>query len=42
MLPPKLTTGERNLLTVVEGAFIYNTTTHKHQGHNGTTWFDFY
>jgi hypothetical protein len=26
----------------IEGAMRYNFTTHKHQGHNGTTWVDLY
>jgi hypothetical protein len=42
MLPPRLTTAERNALVVVAGAFIYNTQTNRHQGYNGTAWFDFY
>lgn len=43
--PPILTTTERNTLTptyVAAGAVIYNSTTNKHQGYNGTTWNDFY
>jgi hypothetical protein len=43
MLPPILTTTQRNALTgVVAGAMIYNSTTNKHQGYNGSTWNDFY
>ena len=42
MLPPSITTTERVGLATVEGAFIFNTTTKKHQGYNGTAWFDFY
>jgi hypothetical protein len=29
-------------LTTVPGAIVYNSTTNKHQGWNGTAWFDFY
>lgn len=42
MLPPVLTTSERTGLTAVAGAMIYNSDTNKHQGWNGTAWFDFY
>jgi len=42
MIPPKVTTTQRNSLDTVEGAFIFNSTTKKHQGYNGTSWFDFY
>ena len=42
MLPPSITTSERNGLSPVEGAFIFNKTTKKHQGYDGTAWFDFY
>lgn len=42
ILPPVLTTTQRDALTPTEGMFIYNVTTHKHQGYNGTTWNDFY
>jgi hypothetical protein len=41
-LPPRLTTGQRDLLTAAAGMIIYNTTTNKHQGYDGTTWNDFY
>jgi len=39
---PHMTTTQRNALTAAVGAMIYNTTTSKHQGYNGTSWFDFY
>jgi hypothetical protein len=41
-LPPRLTTTQRTGLTTEAGAIIYNTTTNKHQGYNGTTWNDLY
>jgi hypothetical protein len=41
-LPPRMTTAQRDLITPVAGMVIYNTTTNKHQGYNGTTWNDFY
>ena len=41
--PPRMTTSQRDAMTGVEaGAVIYNTTTNKHQGWNGTTWNDMY
>ena len=41
--PPRMTTSERDTMTgVTVGAIIYNMTTNKHQGWNGTTWNDFY
>lgn len=40
--PPQLTTTERDALDAVAGDFIYNTTTNKHQGYNGSTWNDCY
>jgi hypothetical protein len=39
---PKLTTTERDALDAEAGDFIYNTTTNKHQGYNGSTWNDCY
>ncbi len=45
MLPPRMTTAQRDAVTWVAGdagMMIYNTTTNKHQGWNGTTWNDFY
>ena len=42
MLPPLLTTTQRTGLSTVAGAVIYNTQTNRHQGYNGTAWFDFY
>lgn len=41
-LPPRMTTAQRDALTPSAGMLIFNTTTNKHQGHNGTTWNDFY
>jgi hypothetical protein len=38
----KLTTTQRDALTAEAGMQIYNTTTNKHQGYNGTIWNDFY
>jgi hypothetical protein len=38
----QLTTTQRDALTAEAGMQIYNTTTNKHQGYNGTTWNDFY
>ena len=41
MIPPKVTTAERNgLAGVVAGALIYNTNTNKLQCHNGSGWQD--
>lgn len=40
--PPKLTDAERGALTPVAGDIIYNTTTNKHQGYDGTTWNNMY
>lgn len=42
MIPPRITTTQRTGLTTVAGAIIYNTTTNRHQGYNGTTWNDLY
>lgn len=42
-LPPRMTTAQRDaIVSPAAGLFIYNTTTNKHQGYNGTTWNDFY
>jgi hypothetical protein len=42
-LPPRMTTAQRDLLSgVVAGAVIYNTSTNKHQGWNGSSWNDFW
>jgi hypothetical protein len=41
-LPPRLTNTQRTGLTTEAGAIIYNTSTNKHQGWNGTTWNDLY
>lgn len=38
MLPPKVTTTVRNSLSVVEGAFIYNTSNNRLEVYNGTGW----
>ena len=40
MRPPKVTTTIRNTLPTVAGAFIYNETTNKFQGYNGSSWVD--
>lgn len=43
--PPVLTTAQRNAITpasVAAGAIIYNSSTGKHQGYNGSVWNDFY
>jgi hypothetical protein len=42
MLPPRLNNSQRAGLATEAGAFIYNTSTNRHQGYNGTSWFDFY
>ena len=41
-LSPRLTTTERDALTAVASMVIFNTTTNKHQGYNGSSWNDFY
>jgi hypothetical protein len=42
-LPPRMTTAQRDLISSpAAGLIIYNTSTNKHQGYNGTTWNDFY
>lgn len=41
-LVPRMTTTERNLITATAGLIIFNTTTSKHQGYDGTAWNDFY
>ena len=40
--PNVLTTAERNALTATAGMFIYNSTTNKHQGYDGSIWNDQY
>ena len=40
--PNVLTTTERNALTATAGMMIYNSTTNKHQGYDGSAWNDFY
>lgn len=43
--PPVLTTTQRNAITpaaVAAGAIIYNSSTNRHQGYDGTSWNDFY
>ena len=48
ILPPRVDTAQRNNLTNLAGvtteagAIIYNTSTNKHQGYNGTSWNDLY
>ncbi|MCZ2338180.1 MAG: hypothetical protein LC127_08250, partial [Chitinophagales bacterium] len=42
-LPPRMTTTQRDAISSpAAGLMIYNTTTNKHQGYNGSTWNDFY
>jgi len=42
-LPPRMTTANRDAIaSPAAGLIIYNTSTNKHQGYNGTTWNDFY
>jgi hypothetical protein len=42
-LPPRMTTTQRDAIsTPAAGLVIYNSTTNKHQGYNGTIWNDFY
>lgn len=42
-LPPRMTTSQRDSLSgLVAGAIIYNTTSNKHQGYNGSSWNDFW
>ena len=38
MIPPKLTTTQRNALTTIEGGLIYNITLHRLELYNGTGW----
>jgi hypothetical protein len=38
LIPPKLTTAERNALTGVSGAIIFNTTTNALEVFNGSSW----
>jgi len=40
--PNVLTTTQRNALTATAGMMIYNSTTNKHQGYDGTSWNDLY
>lgn len=40
VLLTRMTTTQRNAITAVEGLEIYNTTTHKKQVYDGTTWQD--
>ena len=42
MIPPSITSSERVGLATVEGAFIFNKSTKKHQMYDGTTWHDMY
>ena len=42
-LPPRMTTVQRDAISSpAAGLVIYNTSTNKHQGYNGSTWNDFY
>ena len=38
LIPPKLTTVERDALSPLAGRLIYNTTTDKLENFNGTSW----
>jgi len=38
MIPPKVTTTQRNLLSIVEGGLIYNTTNKRLEVYNGSGW----
>lgn len=38
LLPSRMTTTQRDAITAAEGLVIYNTTTHKLECYNGTTW----
>ena len=38
MIPPKVTTTQRNLLSIVEGGLIYNTTNKRLEVYNGIGW----
>ena len=38
MIPPKVTTAQRNLLAIVEGGLIYNTTNNRLEVYNGSGW----
>jgi hypothetical protein len=42
MIPPSITSSERVGLATVEGAFIFNKSTKKHQMYDGTAWHDMY
>ena len=37
-----VTTTERDALAAEAGMVVFNTTTSKHQGYNGSSWSDFY
>jgi len=41
-VPSRMTTTERDAMTPIAGMVIFNLTVSKHQGHDGTTWNDFY
>jgi hypothetical protein len=42
-LPPRMTTAQRDAIaSPATGLIVYNTSTNKHQGFNGTAWNDFY
>ena len=42
VVPPVVTTTTRDGFTTTTGAIIYNSTTNKHQGYDGTQWNDLY
>jgi hypothetical protein len=40
--PPVMTTTQRNAISAFAGAIIFNSSTGKHQGYNGSSWDNFY
>jgi hypothetical protein len=42
VVDPRMTTGQRDALTAVAGMRIFNTTTSKFQGYDGSSWADFH
>lgn len=41
-VPSRMTTAQRNAMSAIPGMIIFNLTTNKHQGYDGTIWNDFY